>query len=141
MAAPQFTITSGLAAAAGALACLSYTRTQSLGALAAGAILIVIGYLVRSEEALFVLIVAVPLVRWKEVCIGRAEIVTGALVVGIVLFATLIDYQHYAGPEWAAFHALDPLRGWLTDYNFADYILEHPEQMHANGFSKNETSC
>ena len=84
------------------------------------------------------LIVAVPLVRWKEVCIGRAEIVTGALVVGIVLFATLIDYQHYAGAEWAAFHALDTLRGWLTDYNFADYILEHPEQMHANGFSKND---
>ena len=50
VAAPQFTITSGLAAAAGALACLSYTRTQSLGALAAGAILIVIGYLVPSEE-------------------------------------------------------------------------------------------
>jgi hypothetical protein len=138
IAAPQFTITAGLLTAAGVLACFSYIRVPSLGALVAGAVLVVAGYLVRPEAAAFVMVIALPLVPWREISLKRAEIVTAVLTFGFVVFATVLDFQHYTGPEWASFRALDPLRVSLTDYSFAEYILKHPSQIHAHGFSKND---
>ncbi len=138
VAAPQFTITAGFATAAGVLAWFSHARSPSLGALVAGAVLVVIGYLVRPEEAVFVLMVALPFVRWKQLPRTRPEIITAALTVAFVAFATLFDHSQYAGPEWAAFRAIDPLRVLLTDYDIDQHILNHPGLMQAHGFTKND---
>jgi len=138
IAAPQFTITAGLATAAGVLACFSHIRSPSLPALVAGTLLVIAGYLVRPEECLFLVLVALPLVPWHKISVGRAELVTAGLTVAFLAFATLFDRQHYAGQEWAAFNAMEPLREELTDFRFAKQILKYPEQMRAHGFSQND---
>jgi len=138
VAAPQFTITAGLATAAGVLACFSHIRSPSLPALVAGAVLVIAGYLVRPEECIFLVLVALPLVPWHKISVGRAELVTAGLVLSFLAFATLFDRQQYAGQEWVAFNAMEPLRGELTDFSYAEQILKHPEQMRAHGFSQND---
>lgn len=138
IAAPQFTITAGMATAAGILACFSYMRSPSLPVLVAGTLLVIAGYLVRVEECLFLVLVALPLVPWHKLSLGRSELVTAGLVLAFLTFATLLDRQHYATDDWAAYIAMDPWRTQLTDFNFSQQILKHPEQMRTHGFSAND---
>jgi hypothetical protein len=135
---PQFTKTAGVAAAAGLLVWISHVETRSWSALVVGSLLFMIGFLVRTEEALFVALVAIPLMPWHRLRIGWPEIATAAGLLCFAAFAEAIDYLHYQGPEWAAFKAMQPLRAALTDYNYSQYLFKQPERMQALGFSKND---
>lgn len=138
LAAPQYTIIAGVATGAGVLAWLSHTKAPSTGCLVAGAVLISIGFLVRSREAAFVLGVALPFVPWRTLSIKRAEVVTAVAVVAFLGFAQFVDYQYYQAPEWASFQEMEPLRKAFTDYGADDYILAHPTRMEELGFTKND---
>lgn len=138
VAAPQFSIAAGVATSAGVLAWLSHTRSPSMGALIAGALLLSAGYLVRMHEAVFILVMALPFVPWSRLRIGLPEILTATLTVGFVLIATVTEQLYYQGPGWAAFYAFEPVRVPLTDYGLADHILKHPSLMEAHGFSRND---
>jgi hypothetical protein len=138
VAAPQFSIAAGVATSAGVVAWLSHTRSPSIGALVAGALLLSAGYLVRMHEAIFILVIALPFVPWSKLRVGVPEILTAGLTIGFVLIATVADHLYYQGPAWEAFNAFEPVRVPLTDYGLASQIHKHPALMDAHGFSKND---
>lgn len=135
---PQFTINAGLLSVTAILAILDYFRTKELTSLVAGCVFAFIGYLVRSQEFVFVIVISSPLLADKAMRSDRRYIFALFVLLGIIAIAWVFDYWCYASPAWDAFKKLNLSRAPFTDFGAASEFLRHPEILRRHGFSSND---
>lgn len=135
---PQFTVNSGLLVV-GAIICWHlYAQRHDKRVLLVGCFLAFCSYLVRSQEFLLVLIVALPLLSWRILLLDRsAKIAFLALIAAIAVSAT-IDHQAYQGDEWKAFNELNLARAAFTDFGAGTYLKQHPDILQRYNYSNND---
>lgn len=110
----QFTHTASLAAIAGIVLVCGSDRKYL------GALLFIIGALLRFEAAYFMLLVALPLF-WSRQQSMRAYLADGRLrmlllMIVMTVGCRLVDRQYYArSPEWAAYLEYNALRAAVND--------------------------
>lgn len=135
---PQFTINAGLLTL-GAVICWNfYGQQESRQALVIGCLLAFCGYLVRSQEFLLVLLVALPLLPWKKLArdpAAQASAIALLLAIGIAAF---VDCKAYQGNAWQFFNALNPARASITDFGADVQLKNHPEILAHHGYSPND---
>ncbi|MCW1979066.1 hypothetical protein [Xanthomonas campestris] len=151
---PQFTVNAGLLAVAGLVCLCVYAHVRSRRALWCGVAALFLSYLIRSQELLLVLAVAVPLL-WRfstRGSLGQAEavrrrtgpvwieshwIALGVLALAIAL-AGWLDWYAYQAPEWRAFRELNLSRAPYTDFGATQSLLQRPDLLARYGYSAND---
>lgn len=135
---PQFTINSGLLMV-GAIVCWHlFARYKDQRALAIGCLLAFCSYLVRSQEFLLVLLVALPLLPWRVLLTNRTPKIAVVLLVTAIAISAQVDRQAYLGDDWIAFNELNPTRAALTDFGAGSALLSRPVILEQHGYSSND---
>ncbi|MFC5475485.1 hypothetical protein [Paraherbaspirillum soli] len=137
---PQFTVNAGLLAVVAVIALQAYARFQGRGMLAAVCVLAFCSYLIRSNEFVLVICVALPLLPWHMVRKDRQTQIALVLLVLAIAAAAAVDYWAYSGPEWQAFKDLNQARIAFTDYGVGEYLIRRPEILAKYGFSRNDVN-
>lgn len=135
---PQFTVNAGLLLVGAVICWHLYAQQNNWRALVAGCLLAFFGYLVRSQEFLLVLIVALPIFPWRTLLLRRSAKAAFLALVSAIAFSTVIDHQAYQGDEWKAFNELDPARAPFTDFGAGDHLKQRPDILNRHGFSTND---
>lgn len=135
---PQFTLNAGLLAV-GALLCLHvFARDDDRRALGFGAVLALLGFLIRREEFILVALVALPLIPWRSLWHRRAIHLTGVALMSAMALFTWVDQRAYAGPEWKAFRELNLVRAAFTDFGVGEHLKRRPDILARHGYSAND---
>jgi hypothetical protein len=137
---PQFTLNAGLLTVAAVLGFWTYARAGNVAALGIAAALAFWGYLVRSQEFFFVMLIALPLVASSRVRTDRTLQFMAALLITLVFAAALFERSQYAGSEWQSYNDLNAARAAFTDFGAADQLRLHPEILKRYGYSQNDLS-
>lgn len=135
---PQFTINAGLLTLGAVICWHLYGHQKSRQALFIGCLLAFCGYLVRSQQFLLVLLIALPLLPWNKLAkdrTGQVSVVFLLLAIGVVSF---IDYKAYQGDVWQSFNALNPARAPITDFGADAQLKKHPEILTRHGYTAND---
>ena len=135
---PQFTINAGLLTVAAIICWHLYGRQVSRQALFAGCILAFCGYLVRSQEFLLVLLIALPLLPWAKLAKEHIAQACALALLLAIAGAAFIDYQAYQGDDWQTFNALNPARAPITDFGADAQLKHHPEILARHGYTEND---
>lgn len=137
---PQFTINSGLLMV-GAIVCWHlFARDKDQRALVIGCLLAFCSYLVRSQEFLLVLFVAVPLLPWRILLTDRAPRIAVFVLSSAIVVSSLVDRQAYLGDDWSAFNELNPPRAAITDFGAGGALRSRPDILERHGYSLNDIS-
>jgi hypothetical protein len=140
VASPQFTILSGFATIAGIAAWGVHHRDTRQIWLILGAMFLLLGYLIRPLEFVFVLLMALPLVMWNKV-VRDVRIWTAAgAVLLLIAAAKFIDWHYYQASEWVNFSALNIARRPFTDWLVGPLLQAHPELLRLHNYSLNDVS-
>ena len=135
---PQFTINSGLLMV-GAIACWHlYGLNSNWRPLFIGCVMAWLSYLVRSQEALLVFLVALPLIPWRTLTRNRMANIALLFLFLVITLSYFTDYQAYQGDEWQIFNELNPVRLPFTDFDAAAIARQNPEILGRYGFSTND---
>lgn len=137
---PQFTINAGLLTLAAILCWQLYLQQNRRWTLLVSCLLLFIGYLIRSQECLLVLAVALPWLPWQARWQQRAMPLTFVLLTLGLICATTIDQRAYQGAEWQPFNAFNPVRLPFTDYNARLELQQHPDLLARHGYTPNDIS-
>ena len=135
---PQFTINAGLLMV-GAIVCWRLFALQSgRQALLVGCLLAFAGFLVRRNEFLLILFVAVPLLPWRILLRRRSfHVAIFALVLAMAV-STVVDRKAYQGRQWRAFNELNAVRAPFNDFGADEYLKKRPDILARYGFSAND---
>lgn len=135
---PQFTINAGLLMVTAITCWYLYTKQNDRRVLLVGCLLAFCSYLVRNQEFLLVLIVALPLLSWHTLFSDRfAKIAFLALIASIAISA-VIDHQAYQSVEWKALNDLKPALTPIVDFGAGNYLKQHPDILQRHGYSNND---
>ena len=134
---PQFTITSGLLAFCAILVMQrveSYKHTGYWTSL----ILLAISVLVREQEAVYVFLLAQPLLlsKWKK----RPKLMLSYpiwLVLFVVVFR-FMDASSYSGPGWDEYNKLNIARAPYTDFGAWRTVADNEELLKKYDYSEND---
>jgi hypothetical protein len=135
---PQFTMLAGMLTAAGLLHISVYLRRQSISELATAAILLFLGYLIRSYEFFLVLLLYLLFLPVREALSSWAMRLLALGMGVLILAAMLVDSEYYQRPEWHVFRELNLLRAPFTDFGLVPYIQAHPELRAGTKYSSND---
>ena len=138
---PQFTVNAGLLTVAAVIGWQAHARLGGIVSLVIACLLAFFGYLIRGQECLLVLGVALPFLPWRELW-ERRQMQIAFLLLGVAIAsAAVFDRWSYSGPEWQHFLELNPARGSLGDFlNFGagEHLKQRPEIMARHGYSQND---
>lgn len=135
---PQFTINSGLLLIGAVICWHLYARQNDWRTLVIGCLLAFCSYLVRSQEFLLVLIVALPLLPWRTLLMRRAAKIAFFVLIFAIAVSAVIDRQAYQGDEWKSFNALNPARAPFTDLGASELLKQRPDILERHGYSIND---
>lgn len=133
---PQFTINSGLLMVAAILSLLQWLKSDSFWGLALFLFLSILSYLVRAEEFVFVLLVAMPLILTTAK--GKRIIYLFAALLLIVVSLKYIDNNAYDTTEWDYYKELNAQRAPFTDFGARKHVKNYPEVLASNGLTNND---
>lgn len=135
---PQFTLNSGLLML-GAIVCwCMIARGIDWKVLLAGCLLAFASFLVRRNEFLLLLFVALPLFPWRTLLRSRSAQVSAVVLVLIMAASTVIDRNAYQGQQWKAFNELNAVRAPFNDFGADEYLKKRPDILDRYGFSSND---
>jgi MFS family permease len=135
---PQFTVNAGLLTVAAVLGWQVHARLGGISSLIIACLLAFFGYLIRSQEFLLVLGVALPLLPWRALR-ERRQMQIAILLLGVaIISATAFDRWSYSGPEWQPFLEFNSARIPFTDYHAGEHLKKHPEILARHGYSPND---
>jgi len=135
---PQFTLNAGLLLV-GAIICWSlFARHKDRQALLVGCLLAFASYLVRRNEFLLILLVALPLLPWRILLQRRSSQVSIFALILVMAASTIIDRKAYQGQQWKAFNELNAVREPFNDFGAAAYLKERPDILSRYGYSPND---
>ena len=135
---PQFTVNAGLLIVAAVLCWRLYASNGSRGPLVAGYLLAFLGYLVRDQEFVLMLLVAAPLLPWRTLFAGRAGKAAMAVFAVAIVSAWAVNHSAYQGQEWQYFNALNRARAPFTDFRAAEAVVQRPDILKRHGYSFND---
>ena len=135
---PQYTTNAGLAAIAALLGLWVYGRSKNGVVLIVATIWAFVGYIIRSQEILLVALVALPLVSYRLLREDRKLQLAALLFVAAAGLSELVDYQHYAGPEWQHYAELNVPQRAFTDFGAGQQLRKQPEILRRYGYSLND---
>jgi hypothetical protein len=134
----QFTVNAGLLTVAAVIGWQVHARRGGVGNLVIACLLAFFGYLIRSQEFLLVLGVALPLLPWRALR-ERRQMQIAILLLGVaIISATAFDRWSYSGPEWQPFLEFNSARLPFTDYGAGEHLNQHPEIIARHGYSQND---
>ncbi|WP_162584855.1 hypothetical protein [Variovorax sp. RA8] len=136
---PQFTVNAGMLMVAAAILWCVHSVERPAWALAASALLALLSYLIRSQECLLVLAVALPLLSWRPLRSRRVQGVLLAVCCAIAA-AAIFDHRAYQAKEWQEFNALNPVRARLTDFRAGESLRKRPDIVERHGYSLNDVA-
>jgi hypothetical protein len=135
---PQFTLNAGLLAIASVGAFLEYRQGKTNHWLYLSVLLFSVSYLIRSQEALLVIILASPIVLKNIKSVPRlARYLAAFALLAIALF-WWIDYIAYQNPSWDAYASLNPVRAAFTDFRALGHVLQSPGVLDSSYLSEND---
>lgn len=135
---PQFTINAGLLTVA-AIACWHfYGRQNDQLVLLIGCLLAFFGFLVRDQEFILILLIALPLLPWRKIAKDRTTQIYLFFLIIMITVGFIVDYQAYQSSDWLAFKEFDPVRVPFSDFGAAPYLHQHPEILTKYGYSNND---
>jgi hypothetical protein len=134
---PQFTLNAGMLMVAAMILWCVHSVERRTWLLVASALLAVSSYLIRSQECLLVLVVALPLLPWQPLRSRRAQMALLA-VVCVIAAAAIVDHRSYQTKEWEDFNALNPVRARLTDFRAGDDLRKRPDVIGRHGYTFND---
>lgn len=137
---PQFTLNAGLLTVAAVLGFWTYARSANTTILGFASVLAFWGYLVRSQEFFFVLLIALPLVAASKLRSDKKLRIAVGLLAVLVLAGALFERSQYAGSDWQSYNDLNAARAAFTDFGAADQLRLHPEILKRYGYSQNDLS-
>jgi hypothetical protein len=134
----QFTVNAGLLTVAAVIGWQVYARLGGVGTLVVACLLAFVGYLIRSQEFLLVLGVALPFLPWRALR-ERRQMQIAFLLLGLAIAAAAaFDRWSYSGPEWQQFLQFNSTRIPFTDYGVGEHLKQHPEILARHGNSQND---
>lgn len=135
---PQFTISAGMLLIGAIIYWRLYAQYNHWHALVAGSLLAFFSYLVRSQEFLLILIVALPLLPWRILLSRRSAQAVFLVLVSAIAVASVIDHLAYQGTEWKAFNELNPVRALFTDFGAGVHLKHRSDILARYGYSTND---
>lgn len=135
---PQFTINAGLLTVSAIICWYLYAKHNDLRTLVVGCLLAFLGYLVRNGEFLFVFIVALPLLPWREIFFRRAAKIIFFVLVLAIAASAIVDHIAYQGDEWKPFIDFNPSRAAITDFGAGEHLKQRPDILERHGYSSND---
>ncbi len=137
---PQFTINAGLLMVGATVCWQLFARDKDRWALTIGCLLAFCSYLVRSQEFLLVLFVALPLLPWRTLMTDRAPKIAVFMLFAAIAVSALFDRQSYRGNDWDTFNELNPPRAAITDFGAGESLRSRPDILERHGYSSNDIS-
>jgi len=137
---PQFTLNAGLLTISAILCLLTYAKTADLGSLVAAGILAFLGFIIRSQEFILVVIVASPMLLSNGLQADKRLRTCFFLLLTAIIFASLWDHFCYTGVEWKKFNDFNLARAPFTDFGAAEQILKHKNILDHYSYSDNDIS-
>jgi hypothetical protein len=137
---PQYTTNAGLLMVA-AIACWHrFDKQGSDGrlALCAACVLAYCSFLVRAQEFLLVLGVALPLLPWRSLYLRRDAKVALILLALAIGASSMLDHFAYRGAEWAQFNRFNAVRIPYNDFGAGDHLKRRPEILRRYGYTAND---
>ena len=135
---PQFTLNAGLLAVCAVLGTWAYVREGGVGSLMASAVFAFVSFLIRWQELVLVLCIALPWVTWRRERMGANTV---AVLIGFVVAifsAAVIDAMNYQGVEWERFHELNAARAPFTDFGVGEQLKQRPEILRKFHYTTND---
>ncbi|RUP29383.1 MAG: hypothetical protein EKK45_10810 [Curvibacter sp.] len=135
---PQFTINAGLLTV-GAIVCwYFYEQEGDKRSLVIGCCLAFLGYIIRSQQFLMVLLISAPLLPWSKLLKDSKVIFFTFALIFAICTAILIDQYAYQSDDWQAFKKLNPARAYITDFGFDVLLKQRPDILFQNGYTQND---
>jgi hypothetical protein len=135
---PQFTITAGLSALASVLCVFAWQQRPGWKPALAATLLAFVAYIIRAQQAILVLLVALPLLHPIALMKKRQMQLAAIAFCCAAGVASLIDRSHYSGKEWERFQQIDRATMPYRDYGLANRLLERPDVYTKAGYSRND---
>ena len=132
---PQFTVNAGLLAVGAVLCTILYANGASRLLLVAAGALAFCGYLVRSQECVMVMGIALPFLPVRRVLTDRVARWIVAAFLAAVAIAVVVDHGAYQTPEWKAFTSLNRARAPITDFGAGYLLQERPDILKRHGYT------
>lgn len=119
---PQFTFTSGMAAAAGVIALYCYTEKGMIGGLATFMVMCSLSMLIRVGECALLVFCAIPLlISWKALKDWKLY-ATAAVLLAVLGGSLWMDNRAYEEDGWKEFKAFQKQRAILLDNNGVEFL-------------------
>lgn len=135
---PQFTINAGLLAVAAVASVLVYARHRDGFCLFVACLLAFLSFLVRSLEFMFVMLVSLPLIPWRQLARDKRTLLGTAGLALAIAGAVLADKQAFNNEHWQVFNELDPVRAQFTDFGAAVPLANSPKILERHDYSPND---
>jgi len=135
---PQFTINAGLLLVAGVVYWRLYAKIKDTRLMWLGCFFALMSFLVRYEEFFLVLLVALPLLPWKNFKLYRTAKVALLFLVSAIIFSSAIDRNSYQKNEWIEFNELNNTRSFFTDRNAGELLKQRQDILLKHNFSSND---
>ncbi len=137
---PQFTLGAGLSMI-GALCLLHlFIRTQKLYFLVASCALAYMSYVIRSQEAVLVLVVALPTFVRRDIVCQRQILAAALCTVIAATGSSIADYASYQSADWRPFNEINLARAPYTDFGADALLKKRPDVYERHGFSSNDAT-
>jgi len=137
---PQYTTNAGLLMVAAVVCWHRFDQRGSAGrlALSAGCLLAYCSFLVRAQEFLLVLAVALPLMPWRSLW-RRRDAKVALILLGVAIGASsMLDHFAYRGADWAEFNRFNAVRIPYNDFGAAEHLKVRPEILRRFGYTAND---
>lgn len=134
---PQFTVNAGLLMLVAIMCWHLYLQQNDQRVLWLGCLLAYMSYLVRSHECLLVLMVAVPLLSWRQLWLRSLARVAFLVMMLAITMSAIMDYQVYQEAQWDNYRSTAPVRA-MIDFGKLELLGDHPDLMERYGYSVND---
>lgn len=135
---PQFTVNAGLLVLAALLWWQLFSRFDSIWALTLGCVLFFLGFLIRWNQSVLVLAVAIPFIPWRAFLVRTSGRIALTSLVLLVFFAFFTNIQAQSGPEWENFRQFKAPRVSIIDYGAANKLSQDVNLLNRHGYSVND---
>lgn len=135
---PQFTINAGLLTIAGVICWFVYAQKNDRGVFLLGSSLMFIGYIIRSREFLFILLVAAPLLPWRKLLDSRFAKIVLAILFSAIVIAAFIDHQAYQGKDWVLFNETIQQISPIVDFGAGALLRQNSDMLQRYGYTVND---
>ena len=135
---PQFTINAGLLMIGGIICWHLYDRQNNWRVLAMGCVLAFFSFLIRKNECLLILIVAIPLLPWRSLFQRRSFKLATLILLLAITVSSVINHSAYQQERWKTFNEFNLVRASFTDFQAALHLKKRPDIFERYGFSIND---